>query len=322
MSLENENTLVVVEKALIPEIRKIFPVFSDESLAAVAKLVESGRPPSTETLTPEMAAILFVDHNGNNRGYSIGKIDTYKDAMNRGEWRLNHQGMAFYADGIIADGQHRCGAIALSGVTVEVSIFRDFQKDSINTIDQGKARTAGDALQMKGITEAQWKASISKDAEEYIHKLEYGVKCKLSVQQQEALVIQHDALLSDCIEVGRSVTSIGPSPMTGKEAALFTYNLVRGGWSIADVTAHLTIVISGVAPYAQAPSLSLSKQFDRSKVSAQKSHHLNKDAKMALTCKSIFLQTQEQSVRELKYSKKESLPSNSPPDVEPEALAS
>lgn len=310
----NTDVEVSAEKALVPEIKAIFPTFTQGALDAVALLVKSGTPPSTETITPEMAAILFIDHNGNNRGYSIAKIDTYKDAMSRGEWRLNHQGMAFYSDGIIADGQHRCGAIALSGATVEMSIFRDFQKESINTIDQGKARTAGDALQMKGILDPQWKAAISKDVEEYIHKLENGVKCKHSVQQQEVLVIKNDALLSDCIEVGRSVTDTGaPSPITPKEAALFAYMLVRGGWSIGKVAEHLSITISGVAPYAQAPSLSLAKLFERSKVSANRGHHLNKDAKMALVCKSIALQHQAQSVAQLKYAKKESLPSNHPP---------
>ena len=96
-------------------------------------------------LAPVQAALLYHEHQGHNRDYSLSKTNYYAEAMKRGEWKLIHQGMAFYPDGNIADGQHRAAAVAVSGTTQKFVMFPNFQDGAVDAIDVGKARSAGDA---------------------------------------------------------------------------------------------------------------------------------------------------------------------------------
>ncbi|WP_277214004.1 hypothetical protein, partial [Isoptericola croceus] len=90
---------------------------------------------------------------GHNRNFGLAKAKFYADAMKRGEWKLIHQGLAFYPDGKIADGQHRLAAVAISGTTQKFVMFPNFQDGDVDAIDVGKARSAGDAVQLLGFEE-------------------------------------------------------------------------------------------------------------------------------------------------------------------------
>ena len=83
----------------------------------IAKLVSPDGTVRIADLTPTQAAVLFDNHQGHNRGFSLGKANYYADAMKRGEWKLINQGLAFYPDGKMADGQHRSAAVAISGTS-------------------------------------------------------------------------------------------------------------------------------------------------------------------------------------------------------------
>lgn len=68
-------------------------------------------------VTPEMAYDWLV-HNTNNRDLRPLDVLYLKQCILSGNWRVTHQGIAFYADGELADGQHRLNAIADAGVGV------------------------------------------------------------------------------------------------------------------------------------------------------------------------------------------------------------
>ena len=63
----------------------------------VNKLIErakAGKRDSTVVkLTPGMAAILFVEHNRNNREWSPTKTAEYAEQITSGEWEFTHQGL-------------------------------------------------------------------------------------------------------------------------------------------------------------------------------------------------------------------------------------
>jgi hypothetical protein len=72
-------------------------------------------------ITPEIAKN-WMANNKNNRSLSSGVAEKYARDMLAGNWTLTHQGIAFYEDMTVADGQHRLNAIILSGVTIKLSV--------------------------------------------------------------------------------------------------------------------------------------------------------------------------------------------------------
>ncbi len=114
----------------------------------IADLVNPEGTVKINELTPAQAAVLYKDHQGHNRDFGLGKANYYAGAMKRGEWKLIHQGLAFYRDGKIADGQHRSAAVAISGTTQKFVMFPNFGDGHVDAIYVGKGRSAGDAVQI------------------------------------------------------------------------------------------------------------------------------------------------------------------------------
>jgi len=63
---------------------------------------------------------------------------------------LTHSGIAFGPDGTLLDGQHRLWAICMSGISVEMFVWRDVEPQSMMAIDSGKARSLADILNIAG----------------------------------------------------------------------------------------------------------------------------------------------------------------------------
>ena len=79
--------------------------------------------------------------------------------MLSGDWSLTHQGIAFYDDGSLADGQHRLNAIVSSGVTVKMQVAYGVPRTSGADIDVHRARDASDAVKIGQLSD--W---VAKDA--------------------------------------------------------------------------------------------------------------------------------------------------------------
>ena len=102
------------------------------------------------TITPEFAWDLFAKTNFKNRKVDWGKVKKYIDIMKNEKWYNTHQGMAFYDDGSLADGQHRLLAIGYAGIPVTVSVSSGIIVEASYGIDQGKKRTTGDVAKING----------------------------------------------------------------------------------------------------------------------------------------------------------------------------
>lgn len=104
---------------------------------------------SVEVLDRHSAANILATMK-NNRPVSEAWVRHLADAMKRGEWRLNGQPIIVASDGTGIDGQHRCAAIVRSGVSVPMLVVRGVDRESFATIDQGKKRSMGDVLAIRG----------------------------------------------------------------------------------------------------------------------------------------------------------------------------
>lgn len=100
-------------------------------------------------VTPDMA-FDWLTANVNNRDLRLGDVHYLKQCILSGTFRLTHQGIAFYDDGVLADGQHRLTAIVEAGVGVWLNVTRNMPRDNADAIDRGTTRTHRDHLKFSG----------------------------------------------------------------------------------------------------------------------------------------------------------------------------
>ena len=196
--IENPGDYSNMPKAQQPFELKVDAILNDKPSAVetARDLLDPSHGPRVVEVTVAIAAAIHRHFNKHNRDFSIAKATEYANAMRRGEWKLNHQGMASYPDNSLGDGQHRCGAIVISECPQKVLLFGGLLKEAADTIDLNKGRNAGDALQLLGIVDGKVKASIAKTAIEYQHESVHGTKPRLSVVQVEKWVVDRDELIS------------------------------------------------------------------------------------------------------------------------------
>lgn len=103
-----------------------------------------------ETITPEIAA-RYLEKNVLNRTIQQKTIKNYARDMINGKWELNEQGIGFYENGNLADGQHRFNAIIEAGVPVEMYVTYNIPNSS-SIHDRGRGRTLPNILGMNGFS--------------------------------------------------------------------------------------------------------------------------------------------------------------------------
>lgn len=103
-------------------------------------------------ITPDMAQKM-LDKNVINRAMSDRRIGSYAELMKNGDWSLTHQGVAFYEDGTLADGQQRLTGIIRAGVPVEMLVVRGLKKEQAIHIDTHRPRSKMDGIKIAGLND-------------------------------------------------------------------------------------------------------------------------------------------------------------------------
>ena len=102
-----------------------------------------------ETITPDIAAE-YLKKNYKNRNIRKHVVRKYAADMRNGNWQLSPQGISFYENGDLADGQHRLEAILVANCPVDLYVTYDVPKES--TIqDRVALRSTADILRMEGL---------------------------------------------------------------------------------------------------------------------------------------------------------------------------
>lgn len=103
-----------------------------------------------ELVTPKKAEA-WLNANKTNRSLREGVVEQYANDMRGGNWTQCTAPIAFYADGDLADGQHRLYAVVESNTGQRFTIMRGLdRKDGLN-IDTGLARTLVDNGRISGL---------------------------------------------------------------------------------------------------------------------------------------------------------------------------
>lgn len=98
------------------------------------------------TVTPELAYQWLAERNLHNRPLREAAVRALAKQIERGEWQLSHQGIAFDEEETLLDGQHRLAAIIRAGRSVEIMVTFDAPRSSFSVVDTGQKRTGRDVL--------------------------------------------------------------------------------------------------------------------------------------------------------------------------------
>lgn len=126
----------------------------------VNKAAAAGKPlPVRMKLDSDLARYLLTN-NGQNRPLRQQRALRYREDMLAGAWADNGETIKIDTRGCLADGQHRCAAIAETDLVLNVLAVFGVTDAAAETIDQGAARNAGDYLTMRGEPNAAFAARI------------------------------------------------------------------------------------------------------------------------------------------------------------------
>jgi hypothetical protein len=108
---------------------------------------------SIEKITPAIAKQLLDNQEETHKNRSISRpvVRKYKRAIQAGDWKLTHQGIAIDSKGNILDGQHRLKAISEADKAVTMQVMRNAPSDNFDVIDIGRKRTAAHVLTCVGV---------------------------------------------------------------------------------------------------------------------------------------------------------------------------
>jgi hypothetical protein len=138
------------EQAIMAKLVAIYEAATEADKVQAAALVKRavGSPPDSMVgqMSPGTAAVLFFDHNKQNRESSVNATLDYLRQIEDKEWEFTCQGVGFLISGDIGDGQHRLAAIALAGIGILLLIAFGMLPKAVIALDTGRRRQAADFM--------------------------------------------------------------------------------------------------------------------------------------------------------------------------------
>ena len=113
-------------------------------------------------ITPDKACRMLDNKNTMNRNIDQKRVEKYARDMKSGRWMLNGSTIVIAKDGTILDGQHRLWAVIIAGVPVFFLIVYNADKNCIDTLDTGMARTSRHIMQIARSEHSKTAAVLTK----------------------------------------------------------------------------------------------------------------------------------------------------------------
>jgi hypothetical protein len=266
----------------------------------VRRAVGASYSTATVEFTPGTAAILFHDHNTQNRKWQYTWSLELERRMREGEWDLTNNAIGFSDGGSVIDGQHRFAAQALAGQVLVHTVVFGMLLRAVESIDVNHRRapaTAAAILQHKEIGEATIKASIISKADSYLAKVNDRPATLHSSRQIGRAMIDNEARIEEAIRIGKE-TSAGLARPTLKvrDAQVLIYILLQSAWPALAVTQHLRHLQVGEDVGENAPTFIAAKILEKE----SRGERYAFTAKMALAIK-VF-QLAQQGTKAIKAS--------------------
>jgi hypothetical protein len=206
-----------------------------------------------QSVTPKKAAE-FLQANTTNRPLSKSVVQSFSEAMQRGEWLVTHQGIAFDTNGVLVDGQHRLAAIIEADVPVELTVFTDVAEGTFDVLDTGKRRNAADVLAIEGEKSSTMLASMVRTVWLYENRPDLGWSGGKAAVTNHQIVqtLEAHPKLRDFLSVGEQVS--GETGMIKSAAGAASY-LVTQINKRADLSEWFEGLVDGAGLSRQDPRL-------------------------------------------------------------------
>lgn len=115
------------------------------------------------TVSPDLALFWLENTNTRNRPLSKARVDLYARNMSAGLWRHpTGEAIIFDVNGTLQDGQHRLAAQVQSNASIDYWVMENASPDDFAVIDQGRSRTAGQVVAMRGLKNHGEVAAIAR----------------------------------------------------------------------------------------------------------------------------------------------------------------
>lgn len=99
---------------------------------------------------PDLAGAL-LEKNEENRPVSQREVKKLERVLRSDKWKPNGETIKLDSKGRLRDGQHRLNAIINTGISAKMLIVTGLDEDVFTTMDQGRKRTGGDVLFIRGV---------------------------------------------------------------------------------------------------------------------------------------------------------------------------
>jgi hypothetical protein len=136
-------------------------------------------------VTPFMAEN-WLRKNVMNRRVQTDRVAQYAAAMSRGAWRFTHQGIAFFDDDTLADGQHRLLAIQKSETTVKMQVtFGLAKKEAAPHIDDQMPRNVTHSAAILGTPVSTFIVACARQLfEQYVTQHDIGLWSRMKIDNE------------------------------------------------------------------------------------------------------------------------------------------
>jgi hypothetical protein len=174
-------------------------------------------------VTPSMAGTWLETLNENNRSISRAKVNVYAAEITDGTWRNTHQNcIAFYEDGILADGQHRLSAVVQAKKPVEMFVATGLSRVDGAAIDQGRARKLTDALVIGGMVESSKYISAQVAILRMVRHAETAdIRAMTATATAEKIAEMSDGIYFATENTGAAKSGVGNAAVRGAVAVAF-----------------------------------------------------------------------------------------------------
>lgn len=250
-----------------------------------------------EEVSPETARA-WLDNQGLNRNFKLRMVDAISRDIRDNNWRLTGDTIKFDGEGRLLDGQNRLLAIARSGRTVLVAVARNVSPDDVLiAVDHGTPRSVGDALKLRGYTDATNLAAMVGLVVSYRENKPWAMERKLTVSEALA-ALELDEPWQESSRLGARVQKHAG----GQRATMSAVAHLAGEWDQDIRDDFYEALITGVGLDEGSPVLVLRKRLISD---AQKSGHaaprMSRKYVAAITIKSLIAYEAGAEIRTLRW---------------------
>jgi hypothetical protein len=232
------------------------------------------------SVDPVLARRWLKENNVRNRKLRPGRVEDLKNAILRGEWRMDGSPIRFSRSEKLLDGQHRLKAIEESGRTVQCLVIRGLDENAQEVMDRNLGRTYADKLQI----DEEPNATTLASAVHLMWRYEHGYFGRESFGKRPSFP-QLDDVLNRHPELRRSVTAAGSyiKKIKMPRAYIATARTIFLGLSEADADRFFSDLTTGENLTALDPVFRLREALNQNAMSTSKKY--SSDHLLALTFK-------------------------------------